>query len=209
MSLTLLFSNDTAPDTAKATWEQITSIADQHGLIEIENDTVSSIARLLDGVSLSNGELVSAYPNDEDDHYEAVVFAFGPSLLSTYLQDAIRTRLAAGKNGKQAAQLFDLLIRLEICVSFTGKDHCFARMTAVNRAADLVDINRTHGNMSHMLSVLGIDYARDPESSCGETDFETFRKAVAANGHLVDCEHRLNAFVACAARHQATTVYWA
>ena len=209
MSLTLLFSNDTAPETSEAIWEQITSIADQHGLIEIDNDTVSSIARVLDGVSLSNGELVSAYPNDEDDFYEPVVFAFGPSLLSTYLQDAIRTRLAAGKNGKQAARLLDMIIRLKISVSFNGKDHCFARMTAVNWAADCVEINRTEGNMTHMLRLLGVDHARDPESSCGEIDFETFRKAVDANGHLVDMTDRLDAFVACAARHQATTVYWA
>lgn len=206
MSINLMHASDTARTDAAAIWSQVTQYTDKHGILEIDSDTVNAIARLLENAPLANGQSVTAYALD-DDFYEPMVCSFGPSLLSCELQDAVRNRLDNTKNGKAAVRLFNLILRLGIQVGFSGADHCFARMVAVNGPADEVEISRTSVNMYEMLRQLGIAY--DSESDYGEVDFETFRKAVQDNGWRVDMAQRLDDFVACAQRNEATRVFWA
>jgi hypothetical protein len=211
MSISLIFSNDELNSEARAAsdWAQITAVAPNHGLILIEEDVVDSIARVLEGVTLLNGEEVSSYPRDEDNEYSqgSYIPAFGPALLPTIVQDQIRDRLARGENGAQAARLFDLVIRLGLQVLLSGTDECPAHIKGVNWRGDDVTINRCGSAMFEMLRELGISC--DPKSPTGEVEIATLAEAVKENGWRTDCAGRLDAFIAAAQRNNATTAYWA
>lgn len=211
MSISLIFSNTDQNSEARAAsdWAQIIAIAPEHGLIFIDEDVVDSIARVLDGVTLLNGEQVSSYPRDEEDEYSqgSYVPSFGPALLPTIVQDQIRDRLARGKNGAQAARLFDLVIRLGLQVLVSGTDTCPAHIKGVNWRADDVTINRCSGAMFEMLDDLGIAF--DRKADTGEVDITTLAQAVKDNGWRTDCAGKLDAFIAAAQRNNATMAYWA
>ncbi|QAY80230.1 hypothetical protein [Sphingosinicella sp. BN140058] len=208
MSVNLIATNRNVDASTRdhTNWLAITAIAPDHGMVFIDENTVDSIARLLDGQKLSNGEAVCAYAYD-DDCSPPYVSSFGPCLLPTQVQDQIRDRLALSENGKTAVRLFNEIIRLGLQITLNGKEHCPAYIKGVNWVADEVEINRCQGNMLAMLRDLGID-ARY-EGPC-EVEFDTFSAAVQARAHLTDYSAaRLAAFVASGRRQKATHVYWA
>lgn len=207
MTMNLIFSKETTEVDAGAIWGEVKTVSDQHGMVELSDDTVDSIARLLESVIMINGEPVAAYPADDDGFYEPFVSAFGPSMVDTWLQDRIRDRLAQDANGKTAVRLFDIILKHGIQVAFHGKDHCFARMSAVNWRADDCTINRCASNMFAMLDALEIAY--DAKADSGEVSLEAFEQAVEKHGWKVDVLKQVDRFIACAKRHNATTVYWA
>lgn len=209
MSVNLIATNRNIDSEARAKsdWAVITAIAPNHGYLTIDEDTVNSIARLLDGQELTNGEKVSCYAYEDEDPYAAMVCAFGPSLLPTQVQDQVRDRLANTTNGKDAVRLFDTVIRLGLQIALNGAEfNTGAHIKGVNWAADEVEINRTQGNMWNMLRTLGLEAGDD---CADEVEFDVFAKAVNDNGYLTDMPGRLAAFVECGRRQNATHVYWA
>ena len=211
MSMNLIIRNDNqADDTAAVNWSTIKAAAqNDHGMVTIDDETITSIARLVADVTLSNGETVSAYAyDDEDDFYATYVSAFGPSLLPTKVQDEVRDRLATADNGKVAVKLFNEIIRLGLQISFHGTELCPAHIKGVNWVADEVEINRSNGNMCNMLGVLGLGDAVDTQEGTGEVSFERFLQAVNDNACQTDMPDRLQALVASGQRRNATHVYW-
>lgn len=220
MTMDLHFTNRAVDTEALATenWAAMTAIG-EHGMVFLDADIVDSIARLLEGQVLSNGEAVTSYPTDEDaDEYAmpSYVPAFGPSLLPRQEQDYIRDRLARGANGKAACRLFDEILARGLQVSFKGQETCEPYIKAVNWRADDVGINRCASTIHEILRDLGLgSHIADDGHGSGEVEFETFVKAVADFGdyagtgaggiHLPD---RLEAFIAAGRRNQATHVYW-
>lgn len=218
MSMNLMFETAALTDELHAAnWAAIKAAAGaaeghehaEHGMVMISDDTITSIARLLSGQRLSNGELISAYYFDEADEWapSPMVCAFGPSLLPVQEQDYIRDRLAADENGARAVRLFNEVLRLGLQISFQGTEHCPGHMKGVNWTADEVEFSRCSGNMYAMLEDLGLSFDRSANN--GEVAFDVFAKAVNDNGWRTDCADRLKAFVACAARQQAQSVCWA
>lgn len=191
-----------------ANWKAITAIAPQHGMIFIDDATVTAIAALLSDQPLSNGQEVSAYPVGEYDCVASLVCAFGPSLLPADVQDAVRDLLIAGTNGQQAADLFNEIIRLELQISLSGTEFCDAHIKGVNWIADEVEINRTASNMARMFTVLGLGAYNKRESS-SSIPLGEFEAAINDNGHLTDMPMQLRTFADCAIRNRATHIYWA
>ena len=197
--------------TNKANWEAMKAAAGHEwAMVTIDDDTIKSIGRLLDGVTLTNGETVTAYACDEDDQYAAMICGFGPSLLPTQVQDQVRDRLATTENGKAAVRLFNEVIRLGLQVAFNGTEHCPGHIKGVNWVADEVEFNRSSGNMNAMLRELGLGDAvdADPDSDFGEVEFDRFVQAVNDNGLYTDCGQKLQRLVACGQRRGATHIYW-
>ena len=211
MSMNLIIRNDNqADDTAAVNWSAIKVAAqNDHGMVTIDDETVKSVARLVDGVILTNGERVCAYAyDDEDDFYATYVSAFGPSLLPTKVQDEVRDRLATADNGKIAVKLFNEIIRLGLQIGLHGTETCPAYIKGVNWVADEVEINRSSGNMCHMLEMLGLGDAVDTQEGTGEVSFDRFLQAVNDNAYQTDMPDRLQALVASGQRRNATHVYW-
>ena len=194
-------------------WQAITAITGEGniaGLLPIADATIDAIARLVEGAVLSNGEVVDAYPRDEEDEYSqgSYIPAFGPSLLGEDTFRQVRTLLEQDENGAKAVALFDLIVERGLQVRFSGKDHCFSRMVGVNWPADDVEVNRCKGNMIRMFQDLGLGHT-EREYSSATISLEVFEKAVNDNGIYTDVPERLKAFVACAKRNGSTHVYWA
>ena len=209
MSVNLMHTNEAAAaDQAAANWAAITAVANADGMVFIDEDTVNTIARLLDGQALTNGEVVTAYSYNDDDQMGALVCAFGPALLPTQVQDQVRDRLAASQNGKAAARLFDTVIRLGLQITLSGKEFCDAHIKGVNWPGDEVEINRTASNMARMFGELGLD-SWNEDTASRNVPLDVFAKAVNDNGFRTDMPERLQSFVECARRHAATHVYWA
>jgi len=97
--------------------------------LALNEDTVRSIARLLDGQVLTDGSRVCAAEFDDDDG-TPFIKGFNPALLPVQVQDYVRDRLAGVANGRAAARLFDDAIRHGRQLSLTGEDLMPARMTA-------------------------------------------------------------------------------
>ena len=210
MSLTLMHTNR-AIDTKsidKTNWQAISAIAPSNGVVTIEDETVDAIAELLVDTVLTNGESVSSYPKDCDD--AAFVASFGPALLGEDTYRQVRTILEGDPNGEQAVALFDKIVELKLQIGLSGKEFVPAHIKAVNWIDDEIQINRCSGNMIAMLDTLGLSKFINQGFYAGETDIETFAKAVDQNGADIDYPlARLKSFVACARRHNATHVIWA
>lgn len=198
MSMNLMIQTETARDTA-ASWAVFTSIA-ADGLAFIDDATVYAVAKLLDGVTLTNGEPVTAYP--WDDGYPSYVASFGPSLLP---EDVLAQMYDILADKPAAHAMLTAAVELGLQVSLNGKEHCEAYLKGVNWPADEVKINRSSGNMLNMLDTLGIE--SHPEG--GEVDFAQFEEAVARFGWATDMNERLLRFIAYGRRNNATKVYWA
>lgn len=211
MTVNLIHTIDSAiagtEDRATRDWTAIKAISED-GFVFIDEDTVDKIAMLVDSQRLTNGEFVAAYAYEENDGHASYVSAFGPSLLPTQVQDQIRDRLAAGNNGKEAARLFDLVIRLGLQISFQGKEFTAPYIKAVNWIADEVEINRTASNMARMFTNLGLGGWNEDNASLN-VPLDIFAKAVNDNGHQTEMPERLQAFIECARRNNSTHVYWA
>lgn len=200
MSMNLMIQTETARDTA-ASWAAFTAIA-ADGLAFIDDATVYAVAKLLDGVTLTNGEPVTAYA--WDDGYPSYVASFGPCLLP----DDILAQMYDILADKPAAHaMLTAAVELGLQVSLNGKEHCEAYLKGVNWPADEVEINRTSGNMFNMLDLLGIEF--DPKAESGQVTFSQFEEAVARFGWATDMNERLVRFVAYGKRNSATSVYWA
>ena len=109
-------------------------------------------------------------------------------------------------NAKQAVALFNEVLRRGLMISLHGKEFCGAHISAVNSLADVVEFDRTATNMYRMIGDLGLPTGE--ENPC-EVDLETFAAAVDNRGWMTDRPERLQAFVACARRNGAQTVFWA
>lgn len=209
MSQNLLFRNENAASDLSATnWTAIKAVSNDDGMVFISDDTVASIARLLENVELANGQTVTTF-HDEEDMYPAYVEAFGPALLPTLLQDQVRDRLAAGENGTQAVRLFNEVIRLGLQIGLSGKEFCAAHIKGVNWVGDEVTLNLSSGSMASLVKDdLSIEVELD-ENGSGEVTLAAFAEAVNDNGIFSRFKPRLDQFVACAQRNGATHVYWA
>lgn len=208
---TVINDNENGETIFSQNWSAVTEITgdgNYAGLLELADETVTEIARLL-GNEQSNGEPILTYiGSSEEEWLEAsYVGEFAPSMLGEEAFRNVRTVLESDANGVKAVALFDLITSLEIQVGFTGKDHCFARMRVTNSPADDVDINRGVGSMANMFEALGLGYTEKDECS-DDIPLEVFEKAVNDNGHLTDMPQRLKAFVASAKRQGSTHVYW-
>lgn len=200
MSMNLMIVSETVRDTT-ADWAAITDIA-KDGLAFIDDATVYAIAKVLDGVTLTNGEPVAAYPWDE--HYPSFVSSFGPSLLPEEVLAQLYDILA---DKPQAFAMLTLIVERGLQVSFNGKEHCDAYIKGVNWPADEVEINRTSGNMYNMLDLLGIEF--DSKAESGECTFEQFEEGVARFGWATDMNEKLLRFIQYGKRNNAISVYWA
>lgn len=194
-------------------WTDIKAITSDDGfagVLPISDVTIYTIALLLEDARLANGETVSSYPKDVEDQYSPSTFVagFGPSMLGESTFRQVRTLLEADQNGDKAVALFDLITERGLQVSFNGKDHCFARMTAVNWRADEIEINRCKSSMVAIFEVLGLGHTKQDQCS-DDIPLEVFEKAVNDNGAYTDMQERLQAFVDCAKRNGSTHVYWA
>ncbi len=204
MSMNLMFSNGTsASDLATTQWAGITKIADE-GIVYIADETVRAIADLLDGANLSNGEVVTAY---NFGPCESLVCDFGPGLLRAEDFRLLYTLLE--KEDEKALAMLNHITESGLQIRFCGKDHIGARIVGVNASDDMVEFNRANGNMIHMIQQLGLGNCNDADAYHGETTLENFRAAVEKNGESTDWMPRLQAFIDCAQRYQATSVYWA
>ncbi len=200
MSMNLMIQTATVRDT-KADWAAITAIA-KDGLAFIDDATVYAVAKLLDGVSLTNGEPIAAYPWDE--HYPSYVAAFGPSLLP---EDVLAQLYDILAEHRDAHAMLTLIVERGLQITLNGKEHCDAYLKGVNWPADEVEINRTSGNMYNMLDLLGIEF--DPRAESGECTFEQFEEGVARFGWATDMNERLLRFIQYGKRNNAISVYWA
>lgn len=124
MTTNLLRSNTSSTDLRAANWNTIqTASQNDHGIVNIDDDTVASIMRLIDGVVLTNGETVHAYISDNDnDDGGTFVPGFSPAMLPVMVQDQVRDRLATGDNGLLAVALFNEIIRLGCNVALQGSE---------------------------------------------------------------------------------------
>lgn len=223
MSINLISTNRNVDQAgrAKADWDAVKAVstADSaspfptEGYVSVSNEAIVALAALLDGAVLTNGETVTTYDFTDGDvtptYFDAHVNSFGPALLLPRTLDKVRAILAPFPS---AVAMLDLVIERDLQISLSSTDYSqrpMPHLKAVNWAADEVEINRSSGNMLDMLRALGLGaYARNDEST-GEVDFTTFAKAVNDNGHNVDIDpRRLDRFVACARRQNATHVYW-
>ncbi len=212
MSMNIMHSNDNAPaDLNKTRWDAITAIA-EHGIVYISEATVNAIATLLVDAPLAAHDnhqtyIVNSYPSDgQEFSLPDYVEDFAPSLLTTKLSEEVRA-LVAGE-GDQALAMFDLIVSMGLQISFAGKTHIDAHMTGINSDADDIEINLSSGNLYEMLRQLGLGDAINTGNEYGEVSFDRFAAAVNDNAHLTDMPHQLQDFVACAQRHQATTIHW-
>ena len=203
MGLSLIARNDNAPNNSKANWKAICAAAPD-GFVFIREAVIDDCAKLLEGVLLSNGEVVASYPKDE--YYPSYVDSFGPGLLP---DDILVKLFEILEENDAAVKLLQTIVERELQISFKGKEtHApGAYIKGVNWRADEIEINRSGGNMYRMLEVLGID--TNTESESGEVAFEEFEKAVKERGIYVDIFERLEQFIECAKRNNATHVYWA
>jgi hypothetical protein len=208
MTVNLMHANEAATaDQAKKNWSEIKAVSTD-GFVYIDENTVKKIAALVDGQMLNNGTVLEAYAYKDDDMYPAYVSAFGPSLLPTQVQDQIRDLLAAGKNGKEAVRLYNLIISLGLQISLQGEEFCGAHIQGVNWVADEVEVTRTSSNMTHMFASLGLSkWTKDNYSD--NIPMDVFTKAVNDNASQTDMPELLKQFVDCAVRNNATHVYWA
>lgn len=204
MGMNLMHTGGPARDS-KDIWSKIKSVAGSDGMIYLDDQTVTAIARILKHAELNNGESITAHVFESD--YASSVEAFGPSILSAELQDLVRAQLANDPNGQDAIALFDLIISLGIQIEFQGRDFIEARVKAVNWAADEVEIRSSAGGMYSMLRLLQIPF--DASLEAGQIALDAFETAVAKHGHRLGDTSRLQAFIDCAKRHQSTEVYWA
>lgn len=201
MNLMIRNANDNR-DSAAAHWAAITSVA-KDGYVFIPNDVVNSIAKMLDGVVLSNGEPVSSYAYD-DEFYAPFVSAFGPSLLP---QDALEKLYDLLAEHQDAVALLTLVIERGLQIGLSGKEHHHeAFIKGVNWPAEEIEINRASGNMRLMLRDMGLEEYFDAEGDCGECPLEAFKKGIPYARH--GWEERLQKFVAWAERSKATHIYW-
>ena len=222
MSINLMFQG-AAPRDASTTWTAITAVSKadpaspfpNEGYVTVDADAIVRIAALLDGAVLANGETVTThdFSRDADEDGPAVVDAhvssFGPSLLAPDALAALRAELAPYEH---ASRMLDVVIAhgLQIALSSTDMlNRDMPYLKGVNWIADEVEIGRSQGGMYRMLDALGIPRAPYDQQSVGETPFRTFADAVETRGDLTDMPDRLQAFVACARRQDAATVYWA
>jgi len=210
---TVIAENENGETNFSQNWSAVTEITGKggyEGLLELADETITEIARLLESEQQSNGKPIFTYIGTAEEEWleASYVGEFAPSMLGEEAFRAVRTILEADANGIKAVALFDLIARLEILVGFNGKDHCFARMRVTNAQADDVDVNRCVGNMAYMFKALGLGHTEKDECS-DIIPLEVFEKAVNDNGHLTDMPQRLKEFVACAKRSGSTHVYWA
>ncbi|AXK43808.1 hypothetical protein [Erythrobacter aureus] len=201
MSTSLHFATATPRDSASL-WAAINAVAPQ-GTIALTDEVVQQIAELLEGVKLTNGQSVFTYVADNPRH-ASYVGDFGPCLLEERILAKLRETLAA--HSDDAARMLDTVVSLRVQIGFTGSEDGPARLDAVNWEADTVEVRLTNGRFDQMLTTLEIPFERD--EATGEVDFTTFEAAVAARGLNTGMSVPLNAFVACAKRHDATKVYW-
>jgi len=224
MSLNLISTNDNVDGKAqaKAHWDAIklVSSADAaspfptEGYVAVSNEAIVAVAALLDGAELTNGEHVLTYDftNVEDApiFFDAHVNAFGPVLLQPRQLEAMRAILAPFPS---AIAMLDLIIERGLQIGLSTTDYSQRQMPhlkAVNWPADEVEINRCAGNMHAMLRDLGLDDHMASDGETGSAPIEVFAQAVSRYGHRVDMDpRRLDRFVACARRQQATHVHWA
>lgn len=222
MSMNLISTNRAATnqgDRAATDWAALTAISatdaaspyPTEGYVAVSPQAIVALAALLDDATLANGQTVTTYDfscdHDGRAHVEAHVNAFGPSLLDAEQLLAVRAILAPFPIA--IAMLEEVIVRdLQVTLStdlLNGTQSPYLK--PVNWPADEVEINRSGGNMVAMLRDLGLTV---PGHEAGETDFETFAKAVNDNGDNTDYPaERLRAFVACGRRQRATHVYWA
>lgn len=210
---TTISNDDVAEGRAERDWQAITAITGVGGvagLLPLAETTVDAIARLVEAAVLSNGQVVTSCPRDASDEWshESHVSSFGPSLLREETLRQLRALLEQDENGTKAVALLDLIVERGLQIRFSGQDHCFSRMVAVNWPADDVEINRTQSNMARMFRVLGLGDT-ERENSSETIPLEVFEKAVNDNGLYTDMPDRLEAFIACARRQGSTHVYWA
>ena len=98
----------------------------------IHEDTVNSIARLLDGQVLNNGEVLTACGYDDDDCLEAGVEDFNPSFLPIQVQDRVRDRLSRDGGHKLAVRIFNNAIRHDQRLSVRYAADCKPHLKVVN-----------------------------------------------------------------------------
>lgn len=200
MSMNLMIQTAIVRDTA-ADWAAFTAIAPD-ALAFVDDATVYAVAKLLDGVTLTNGEPVAAYA--WDDGYPSYVSAFGPSLLP---EDVLAQLYDILADKPQAHAMLTVAIERGLQVTLNGKEHCDAYLKGVNWPADEVEINRTSGNLFNMLDLLGIEF--DSKAESGECTFDQFEEGVARFGWATDMNERLIRFIQYGKRNNATHVYWA
>lgn len=225
MSINLVSTNRNIDGSTRAAadWSAIKAISGAdaaspyptEGYVSVSIEAIVVIAALLDGAVLTNGERVTTYDFSGEDqggvmHHEAHVNAFGPSLLQPRQLEALRRHLAPFPH---AIAMLDLTIERDLQISLSTTDlmqRSAPHLKAVNWPADEVEINRSSGNMLAMLRDLGLDAYTRKGDSVGEVEIDVFAKAVNDNGHRIDMDpRRLDRFVACARRQQATHVHWA
>lgn len=204
MSVNLIHTNNDSSNNVQASnWATLTAISPD-ALVELEGETVTKVAKLINGARLINGVIAEAYPLEADDCMTSYVPEFGPTMLAEDLRNQVRKTILADKNGEIAVRLFDEVTNLGLKVRLAGKEFIAAHIVAVNWEADDVQINRCEGNMIHMMSQLGFNAEAGEEIA-----IDDFADAVEKNGFLTDKHSQLEAFLACAKRNNATHVYWA
>lgn len=206
---TQILEDGTTGDKASRNWSQITAIAAE-GRLELTDSTVTEIARILDGVRLTNGETVFAYVCDEDEEYSqgSYVGSFGPSLLGEDSFRTVRTVLEGLDNSDDAVALFDLVAELGLRIIFAPTDFTPANMHVENWPADTVEINCGEYAMTRLFAALGLGRFNG-ESASEDIPLDLFEQAVNDNRSMTNVADRLDAFIACAKRNGSTHVYWA
>ncbi len=200
MSTTLYHTSASKPDAA-ALWSKVTAIA-KEGVVPLSDTTVYKAASLLHSAALANGQRVTAYAWKDDFSF---VSAFGPALLEEATLTQLRHILSS--DGETAASMLDIIVELGIQIELVDDEDQPPHLKAVNWAADDVDFRLANGQFDALLTVLGIQQERNTE--VGKVDLATFEAAVAENGHDTGHSGKLKAFIECAKRHNASTIYWA
>jgi hypothetical protein len=216
MSQNLMIRNENAPaDQAAIHWAAIqTATGHEYGMVTLTDETVEAVCALIDGVTMTNGETITAYAysGSEDDRcYGAFASGFGLVTLPDDVRATARAIFAKDENGARAVALFDEIVRLGLQIGLHGTKgrDCPAYVKGVNWVADEVEINRSNGNMGALIRDLGLEDAMDDDTGFGEVPFGRFVKAVNDNGRYTDMELRLQALIKAGERQNATHVYWA
>lgn len=212
MSLNLLFTRATTRDDA-AEWTAIKALGNESGQVALDAATVIAIAALLEDAPLVNGEKVTTYDFSMTDdetgvyHADAHVNAFGPSLLAADKLEALRA-LVRPHAGAEA--MVDHIVSRGLQISLSTSDLGMRpnpHLKGVNWEADEVEVKASGGLMHQVLGRLGVPTG-DAES--GECPFPDFAAAFERRGSdLGQMQPHMQAFVDCARRHDAVTVYWA
>lgn len=204
MSMNLMLELADPADAAED-WAAIRAVS-QDGFVWLDEDTVTAVAKLLDGAVLANNESVFCYVAEDDDPNRSYVSPFGPSLLRPDMLARLRALLSV----KPAAiTLLDVVIERRLQITLQGKEDCDAHIKGVNWNSDDIEINRCSSTLLDMLETLVVP-AGESEVG-GQVEFETFARAVNDNGRFcgLRTDRRLQDFIACGRRNGAVAVRWA